>query len=53
MWWNRGITLAGLSVNVPDRPVTFQGQSGTFNVQVPESGIFSCLTACGLHNLWL
>ena len=28
----QSVTLAGLSVNVPDKPVTFPDQSGTFMV---------------------
>ena len=32
------VTLTGLSV--PDRPVTFPGQSGSFHVWVPELGKF-------------
>ena len=34
------VTLAGLSVNVPDMPVTFLGLLGTFDVWVVESGNF-------------
>ena len=34
------VALVGLFVKFPHRPVTFQGQSGTFNLQVFESGIF-------------
>ena len=36
----QSVTLAGLSVNVPDKPVSFPGQSGTFDVWVLDSRIF-------------
>ena len=34
------VTLAGLSVAVPDRPVKFTGQSVAFTDWIPESGKF-------------
>ena len=36
----QSVTLAGLSVIVPDRPVKFQGQSVTLTNWVLESGKF-------------
>ena len=36
----QSVTLAGLFVSVPNRPVNFQGQSVTFTDWVLESGIF-------------
>ena len=32
----RSVTLAGLSVKIPNKPVSFQGQSETFNQSANE-----------------
>ena len=36
----QSVTLAGLSVSIPDRPVKFQGRSVALNDWVLESGKF-------------
>ena len=36
----QSVSLAGLSVNVIDRPVSFPGKSVSFHIRALESGIF-------------